>query len=476
MMRAQRQQWIKTVKSEFSAHDEAEPGDSSADGSMEPPELHAFVRRLGFVAMPEALQEAVRDCRLESKTGLLLEDVYEIVETLRQKNCFTRDDLEDVRQSYRMYSVGGTVDLTGVPLSSALRHAGWGLPVTQVQDMISHFDLDKSGVICEVEFVRFVRRLRENLIELLEKHYEDSTLHWPGRVTESEFRSAIARHLHCRLNVLLAMQVWDERNSKFLKTADSWADCWDWVRLVLDYCRAARDKCRENSGFDEEDVRAFKVKFSRHASGTGVITLADKSLPNLLEETFPEMRRNLEAYQKVAGWLAEVEQCKDGAIDFPEFLRMMRQVEDDADEELLALEEGARTATGFSRAEVKEFRNIFNSFDKDLSGQMSYGELKYLLGSLVHVDEGSGTGSALRAALSTVDEDGNRELSFPEFMRLMKKLQSENWNGINAAAKDASDRIAQCLEEVQQENPNAMRKNSAKDWYAFVGGHTEERH
>jgi Ca2+-binding EF-hand superfamily protein len=455
LMRAQREQWIKTVKHAFSDHDEAELGESSADGSMEPRELQAFVRRLGFVALPEAVQEAVRDCQLESKTGLLLEDVYEILETLRQKDCFTRDDLEDVRQSYKRYSVDGMAGLTGVPLSSALRQAGWGLPVAKVQDMISHFDLDKSNDICEVEFVKLVRRLRQNLIEVLEQHFEDSQLHWPGKITEKEFRLAVARHLQSRLNVLQLMQVWDEHSSKFTETTDSW----DWVRLVLDYCKAARDSCRENYGFDEEDVRAFHAQFSRHDSGTGVITLADKSLPSLLDETFPQMRSNREAYQKVAGWLAEVEQCKQGAIDFPEFLRMMRQVEDDADEELLALEEYARTATGLSRDEVKEFRSIFNSFDIDNSGQMSYGELRYLLGSLVHVDEGSGAGGALRAALAEVDEDGNKELSFPEFLRLMKRLQSENWNGINAAAKDVSDRVTQCLEEVQKETtPTARRR------------------
>ncbi|CAK0798823.1 unnamed protein product [Prorocentrum cordatum] len=462
LMRALREQWVKAVRGAFSSHDQGEAGESSQDGNLEPSELQNFVGQVGFVAPPEALYEAVQDCRLGGKAGLLFEDVYDILDTMRRQDCFTRSDLEDVRQSYRKYSNGGSAGLTGMPLSCALRQAGWALPVTKVQDMIPHFDFDKSDDICEVEFVKLVRRLRENLIEALEKHYDGNQLHWPGRITEKEFRSAVARHLHCRLNVRQLMQVWDEHSSKFHGTADRW----DWVRLVLDYWRAARDKSRENHGFDEEDVRAFQVQFSRHDRGTGVITLADRSLTNLLDEAFPEMRRNNDDYKKVARWLSEVEQSNDGAIDFPEFLRMMRQMEDDADEELLALEEDARITTGLSRDEVKEFRAIFSSFDCDNSGLMSYGELRYLLGKLVHVDEGSGAGGALRAALAEVDEDGNKELSFPEFLRLMKKLQSDNWNGINAAAKEVSERSVQRLEET---TPTARRKNSKMDWHAIIG-------
>ncbi|CAK0798812.1 unnamed protein product [Prorocentrum cordatum] len=103
---------------------------------------------------------------------------------------------------------------------------------------------------------------------------------------------------------------------------------------------------------------------------------------------------------------------------------------------------------------------------------MSYLELKGLLGGLVHIDEGSGTAGALRAALAAVDEDGNRELSFPEFLRLMKKLQADNWNGINSVGKESRRRaesLAQCLEEAQNESsPMARRRVSVKDWNAFV--------
>jgi len=63
-------------------------------------------------------------------------------------------------------------------------------------------------------------------------------------------------------------------------------------------------------------------------------------------------------------------------------------------------------------------------------------------------------------------EDGNKELSFPEFLRLMKKLQSDNWNGINAAAKEVSERSVQRLEET---TPTARRKNSKMDWHAIIG-------
>jgi len=153
------------------------------------------------------------------------------------------------------------------------------------------------------------------------------------------------------------------------------------------------------------------------------------------------------------------------------------------EQELLVAEEEAREAAGLSRDEVKDFRHIFLSFDTDSSGSMNYGELKGLLGGLVHIDEGSGTAGALRAALEAVDDDGNRELSFPEFLRLMKKLHADNWNGINSVglnprgsvSRRSMASLGQCLEEAQQEaamsSPLARRRNTAKDWNKFIDFH-----
>ncbi|CAK0798813.1 unnamed protein product [Prorocentrum cordatum] len=329
LMRALREQWVKTVQDAFSSTDLEDGGDPVGYGILDPRELEAFVKRVGFVAMPEAVQEAVRDCHLEGRRGFLLEDVYEVLEALRQKECMTHSEVED--SGATKYSDGGNAGLTGVPLSSALRQAGWALPVTEVQDMLLGFDLDKSDSICEVEFVKLGKKLREDLILKLDEQYEEKELHLPGKITESELRSAAMCHLPFRVDVQQVQLIWHECGSRFAERADRW----DWLRLVLAYWRAVRDKRRENFGFDNQDVRNFLARFARHAGGTGVITLADKNLASLLDETFPTMRVNLKAYQKAAGWLAEVGRRRDPVIDFTEFLRMMRQLEDDADEEPL---------------------------------------------------------------------------------------------------------------------------------------------
>ncbi|CAK0873560.1 unnamed protein product [Prorocentrum cordatum] len=244
--------------------------------------------------MQDAVQEAVRDCHLEGRRGFLLEDVYEVLEALRQKECMTHSEVEDLRQSYRKYSDGGNAGLTGVPLSSALRQAGWALPVTEVQDMLLGFDLDKSDSICEVEFVKLGKKLREDLILKLDEQYEEKELHLPGKITESELRSAAMCHLPFRVDVQQVQLIWHECGSRFAERADRW----DWLRLVLAYWRAVRDKRRENFGFDNQDVRNFLARFARHAGGTGVITLADKNLASLLDETFPTMRVNLKDRQQ----------------------------------------------------------------------------------------------------------------------------------------------------------------------------------
>merc|ERR1711957_113938 len=89
--------------------------------------------------------------------------------------------------------------------------------------------------------------------------------------------------------------------------------------------------------------------------------------------------------------------------------------------------------TGFARAEVHEFRQVFAMFDADGSGQINFTELEEMFNHLLPM--GSKAILQLKNYLTSSDVDGDREADFPEFLTLMHKLQTENWNDISSIKK-----------------------------------------
>eukprot|EP00565_Helicotheca_tamesis_P007886 CAMPEP_0185724060 /NCGR_PEP_ID=MMETSP1171-20130828/663_1 /TAXON_ID=374046 /ORGANISM="Helicotheca tamensis, Strain CCMP826" /LENGTH=149 /DNA_ID=CAMNT_0028391835 /DNA_START=108 /DNA_END=557 /DNA_ORIENTATION=- len=143
-------------------------------------------------------------------------------------------------------------------------------------------------------------------------------------------------------------------------------------------------------GFSEEEIADYKEAFSMFdIDGDGTITLVE------LEEIMRSLGTN-STKEELREMVNSVDENGDNMIDFDEFLVLMksRKKNDDPD---------------------KELRDAFNVFDKDGSGAISRQELQSLmqkLGQNLSKEE-------LDAMMSEVDEDGNGEIDFEEFKRMM---------------------------------------------------------
>merc|ERR1712066_453004 len=147
----------------------------------------------------------------------------------------------------------------------------------------------------------------------------------------------------------------------------------------------------------------------------------------------------------------------DGELDFLDFLPMMRRVQNDADEMRLKRESEGIAKSGFGHDEVKEFRKIFDMCDIDDSGDISLEELRMMMQGLCpKVPDAT---DVLWQALQTVDTDGNKELDFPEYLVLMRKVIDENWNNIRKEEKEAEERrLAEEAERKRIAEEEAARK------------------
>jgi hypothetical protein len=151
-----------------------------------------------------------------------------------------------------------------------------------------------------------------------------------------------------------------------------------------------------------------------------------------------------------------LEECRnlaeeqDGKTTFWVFLRLMRFLEDDKDRNALTMERNAIEESKFSAQEVSEFREVFsmwasNDTKSDMPGASKCGKalgpdgmvrmLRSMGMTLTAEDK-----EQLFTTIKEVDQDGNGNVDFPDFLILMKRLIDANFCGLNQAAEDAANK------------------------------------
>merc|ERR1712118_30777 len=99
-----------------------------------------------------------------------------------------------------------------------------------------------------------------------------------------------------------------------------------------------------------------------------------------------------------------------------------------------------RKRAGFSDHEVEEFREIFDSYDKDGGGALTFKELMPLLKDLGKAPQTPSQQQMLIDLVKAIDEDGSGEIGFIEFLQLMRKFTEESEAEKLKREKDAVQR------------------------------------
>ncbi|CAE8649147.1 unnamed protein product [Polarella glacialis] len=249
---------------------------------------------------------------------------------------------------------------------------------------------------------------------------------------------------------------------------------YDFQGIVAHLTKKARAGFRNNAGYSAEEVMAFRPSFKKYdVDGSGDICNAE--LVKLVADLYPRLMtdpKNRPALQKL---LKEADENADGALDFQDFLRFMRHFDDEQLQNRIAKEQRAKDKTGFSTAEVEDFREFF--MGKEQHGGIFRSEIPLadfvaminriarlsraqvlevteIFNELACADDAGGEGAittAIQAQQGGSNNNNNSTADFAEFLMLMERVLRDDVAGIKAA----SQRIAEKVEKEQKQR----RKN-----------------
>merc|ERR1712050_109044 len=135
-------------------------------------------------------------------------------------------------------------------------------------------------------------------------------------------------------------------------------DMYDFVAMANRLRQRARLLFRNNVGYNSAELEELEERFKQYdTDGSGDIN--NKELPKLLEDLFPELATSAHLRPDLLKLLKEIDVEEDLELDFPDFLRLVRQFHDLQEKERIMKEQDAVRSTNFTFCEVEEFRELF---------------------------------------------------------------------------------------------------------------------
>jgi Ca2+-binding EF-hand superfamily protein len=202
----------------------------------------------------------------------------------------------------------------------------------------------------------------------------------------------------------------------------------------------ARGAFRSNGGFTAEEVAELKDSFNTYDQDMSGEIDGSETI-RLFESEFPSISNDPFRRPQLLQLLRDADEDGNGSLNFPDFLRIMRQLRDMQDQMRLSKELDAVNSTKFTPPEVQEFRELFVAAGHGLK-ELDFNMVRELLKGIVPM--GAKNIQELRQkfikmAAKQCGVVGDVDLlDFPEFLWLMRELIATNFAGMNGKAEQVA--------------------------------------
>eukprot|EP00929_Paragymnodinium_shiwhaense_P113776 TRINITY_DN82082_c0_g1_i1.p1 TRINITY_DN82082_c0_g1~~TRINITY_DN82082_c0_g1_i1.p1 ORF type:complete len:1161 (-),score=359.16 TRINITY_DN82082_c0_g1_i1:52-3534(-) len=387
-------------------------------------------------------------------SGTGLDEIWRFLLVYRGREGFSTQEAQEIESAFERYDREGNGEMNCLEVGKVLRWFGYPTAWETQRALVQRVDVDNSGRLNVKELLKLIRIHREKDVAKMQEVF---AVHESGGMISMEAAISAYKMLgyppdnQMELQ-MLANQAADnigpsqDANAAKKQRRSSWSGLPKLIFLeVGGYLRhRARVAFRSRAGYSSTEIEALKQVFMAY-SGDEKRRLPLGKVSLLLEDRFTSLVRCAEMRPHLQKLLTELHQAaaSHSSVDFPEFLLLMRQMQDLHQHSLLKKEEEAVTETRFSPAEVEEFRDLFNKGDTSpVQGgktEITLDELSSMLGSVVLMgDQNSTTLELIFRDIVPEDDEERGGATFADFLRIMRRLMDTNFANIVDEAEAAS--------------------------------------
>mmetsp|Transcript_88313 Transcript_88313/g.169151 ORF Transcript_88313/g.169151 Transcript_88313/m.169151 type:complete len:1416 (-) Transcript_88313:75-4322(-) len=441
--------------------------DSDQSGCIDNNEFSELLQSLGIEPMRDVLDEAIAEVDVNKSGNLDLEEFYEVMKLLREREGFSRKETKYFMEVFEKFDRDYSGSIDTQELSNLLNYLGFSLDSNGANLICREVDVDGSGSLDRHEFLVCMRKVRDREVKLLKALMVE--------FDKDETDLVDPDQLHCLLNTLGYFVDDDVMEEVGNAVGMDFSDNIDletlWKFLLTFRAREGLSK-EESDAIQEAFVRyhaaedgqkmrttevgkvlrymGYSMTFEEQQILTMQVDVSEKGfLQNCDVHKMIRMARDQEVqearavFRRIAGPLAigilltEVGDAfrtmgcvkQDGhpphvsrdmidanglTVSEESFLRMVRR-QNKENRHIF------RVNGGFSEKDLEDLRERFNQFDDDGSGDITQGELIKLIETIFpRMSHDAKLRPKLLDIMKEVDQNGRGKLDFHDFLRLMR--------------------------------------------------------
>mmetsp|Transcript_91650 Transcript_91650/g.258766 ORF Transcript_91650/g.258766 Transcript_91650/m.258766 type:complete len:1504 (-) Transcript_91650:57-4568(-) len=422
--------------------------DEDNDGVISYREIMGLLRQLGYVPHQEAVREALLEAGFSIEADFHLNELWQFLRMYRRRELLTTFDLNEVESCFNRYDQEQTGEVNVSSVGKMIRSMGYTLPFKVQQDLLLKVDIDGSGRFDLREFQKLIRIIAQRDLEVYRTTFDEALAN--REVTTMQRLEVQNARIHPGMSgreahgpsisidqaILALKRVGcvdsDGEVAEILpedKITETSVDFYGFCQAATRSHDQARVAFKKNGGFAESELIDIQSKFKRYdEDGSGQIS--GKEIGAIVAKEFPLLSNDPKLRPEIVQLIDEADEDKNGALDFMDFVRIMRHVKDLQERFSIEKEFLAVAESRFSPLEVEEFRQLFSVTGRG-SAEIGYDDVLGLLACIVPM--GAKHAEQLkyhffRHAARQMSVDGAEDmLDFPEFLVLMRELLDTNW-------------------------------------------------
>lgn len=318
LMRKYREREIELCEGIFASKD------TDQSGSCGIAEMTEVFAELGYHLAEEVVRDIVEEKGMKVQGDFLFEDFWRVLMVFRSREGFSPQEIKEFYEAFGRYDKGAKGEITALELGRVMRWLGYSMTLDTQKSLVAKIDVDESGFLDKVEFMKLMRSMREDELKRLQVQFDRYDRDSSGSLSTEgpELRDVLLGMGYVPTKQMIREAVAASHPAREGAEKATEIDFVGFTQMMKKYRGLQVEIFRQNCGFPDREVQRLKGKFGKYdRDHSGELERAE--IVRLLEEIFPKARSSEQENNRIKRLLEDSDKDGSGTLSFQDFLVMM---------------------------------------------------------------------------------------------------------------------------------------------------------